>query len=221
MKNKLSYPLSFVFDKLIENSSSEINPVLEVVYREGKYLLNSRRANYSYGTLHKVFQVIFSSGILKGKETRSVLILGFGAGSVAKILQQEKKISCALVGVEPDKKVLELATKYFDLEALKGLELHVTTAEKFVEGCTEVFDLVVVDVFVDLIVPDAVQQRKFIEGLFKVTRNNGIVLYNFVVNSKSTALQFKLLLEQFSSVFAKVEVKEVLESNKMLLAYPQ
>ena len=50
---------SFFDDKTIEKTSSQINPYLEIKKEKGKYILNSKNVNYSYGGLHKAFQKIF------------------------------------------------------------------------------------------------------------------------------------------------------------------
>ncbi|MBE9480460.1 MAG: hypothetical protein IMY69_02060, partial [Bacteroidetes bacterium] len=82
---------SFFDDKTIEKTSSQINPYLEIKKEKGKYILNSKNVNYSYGGLHKAFQKIFRKINLKEEKIKNVLILGFGAGSIASILLDEYK----------------------------------------------------------------------------------------------------------------------------------
>ena len=101
---------------------------LEINRRSGHFVLDSLHVNYSFGNLHRVFQHAFQMEGLDTDALHDVLILGFGAGSVARILQDEWGCAAKLTGVEVDAGVIDLAEKYFDLKTLKYLDIQIADA---------------------------------------------------------------------------------------------
>ncbi|MCU0399207.1 MAG: hypothetical protein MUC73_14035, partial [Cyclobacteriaceae bacterium] len=59
MKSLGSKLISYVSGTLVEKRSSAISGELEVWFQNGRYVLHSPDANYSYDTLHRVFQKAF------------------------------------------------------------------------------------------------------------------------------------------------------------------
>jgi len=77
---------------------------------------------------------------------RSVLVLGLGGGSAARLVRAIAPDS-RVVGVESSAEVLEAARRWFELDAL-GIEVVHGCARHFLRGCRARFDLVIEDVFV-------------------------------------------------------------------------
>src|ERR1041385_6778137 len=130
--NFLKYLASFLFPYKVEERKSNVSGKIEVVYSKGKLVLDSAHVNYSFGGLHEGFQKAFFQFKIKEREIKNVLILGFGSGSVASILQDEYGKEINIVGVEKDLEVIELAKKYFSIEKYKNLALHCEDAFDFV-----------------------------------------------------------------------------------------
>lgn len=181
MKFFFKYFFSFIYPQQVEERNSEVSGKVTVNITRGKYTLDSVHANYSFGGLHEVFQKAFSDFKIKERETKNVLILGFGSGSVASILQNEYGKDIEITGVERDKAVIELARKYFSLEQYKNLTLINEDAYYFVFNCEKKFDLVVIDLFVDLNVPEKFTGEKFISQLGKLISETGILFFNLVI----------------------------------------
>ena len=76
----------------------------------------------------------------------AVLILGFGGGSVARLLRALSP-GAHIVGVEREAGVLRAARQHFDLGRL-GVEVRHADARHFLARCRRRFDLVVDDLFV-------------------------------------------------------------------------
>jgi len=216
LKKPLQYFLSFLFDIKIVDSQSTINPQLKVLLRNGRLILNANRANYSYDGLHKVFQIVFDKIGIKKTNPQSVLILGFGAGSVATILQKELQINCSITGVEADEEVIKLSKVHFQKDFI-NTTLFIDTAENFIQKCAKTFDLIVVDVFIDLQVPVAIQEREFLDKISKLLNPKGQIIYNFVLHSKESRKQFEMLREASNNIFSEVNILRVLDFNRVLI----
>jgi hypothetical protein len=52
-------PISYISGSIIEKRTSAVSGQLEVWYQFGTHVLHSPEANYSYDTLHTVFQKAF------------------------------------------------------------------------------------------------------------------------------------------------------------------
>ncbi len=162
---------SFIYPTKVQVCSSTISGSLEVVFSNGKHMLDTTHVNYSFGGLHLVFQRAFEVFKIKEREINNALILGFGTGSVASILENEYKKEVAITAVEKDEKVIELARKYFSIDSYKNLTVHGKDAADYILSATinstttPKFDLIVVDVFVDLLVPASCMEEEFVKGL--------------------------------------------------------
>lgn len=205
IKQVLKYLSSFILLHTVEKRRSELNSFLEVIYYNGKYLLDSPRANYSFGGLHTVFQRTFSKFGIKKREIKNALILGFGSGSVASILQDEYGKHLEIVGVEKDQAVIDLAKKYFSLERYKKLTLHCEDAYDFVQQCENKFDLIVMDVFIDLDVPDKFLDEIFISSLGKLLSEKGILFYNLVIHNEKIRDKGTKLFERMNNLIGNIE----------------
>lgn len=174
---------------------------LEVLYKNGKYMLDTANVNYSFGGLHLVFQKAFTHAGIKQREIKSVLILGFGGGSIASILQDEYGKNVEIVGVEKDEVVIELARKYFSIDKYRNLSLYCADAYDFVMNTFHTpFDLIVVDIFVDWMVPEKFLEESYLVALNKRLSATGILFYNFIIRddkSRNRAGQFYKRMENF------------------------
>ena len=177
---------------------------LEVVWQGGRMVLNALHVNYSFGSLHRVFQSAFQQLNPDFDVIRNVLILGFGAGSVAQILQHEKHCNCSITGVEIDEKVLELGRRFFQLDRLKNLKLNVTDADDFLSGTDERFDMIVVDLFLDDRIPEKFLQLAFLNRLSQHLTSDGVVLFNYLLYDFRSRQQKELFVAAFRSVFQEV-----------------
>ena len=83
---------------------------------------------------------------LPRQRRRSVLLLGLGGGSAARVVRALAP-RARIVGVEIDPSVVRLARRYFDLDAL-GIEVVLDDARAYLERCRKRFDAVLEDVFI-------------------------------------------------------------------------
>jgi spermidine synthase len=225
MKQKPQIPalkslLSYISPVTIEITSSSFNPYLEVILEGGKFSLNSRNTNYSYGSLHTLFKKTFRKLNLHWETINNALILGFGTGCVAKTINDYNP-RCRIDGVEIDRKVIELGRKYFSTNELRNTTIHHFGAETYIAECKKKYDLVIIDVYNDIDVPAEIESERFLINVLNVLESGGIVIFNKFIYSKSTADQLSSLEELYKKIFRNLEVITIMNSGKVFIAKKQ
>ncbi len=159
--------LSYLYPITLETHHSDISGKLELSLQNGKLVLDAATANYSYGSLHTVFQEVIQE--VKFTSARNkVLILGFGAGSIASILKLEKDLALKIDGVELDPVVIELFNTHFKANRLADVNLIQDDVIQFLKSSKEKYDYIFIDVFENLKVPSTLLNQQFIDLLQSV-----------------------------------------------------
>ncbi len=208
---------SYLTGILVEKQTSTISDELEVWLQNGRYVLHSSWANYSYDTLHRIFQHVFKIIQLHTKPLQKVLILGFGAGSVAHILVHEMNLRPRITGVEPDEAVIRLAKKYFAVLQYPQLNLICNHAAAFAASCPETFDLVISDVFVHTYVPEEASNREYLQHLKRLTAPGGTGMINFMAEKGEQHRQLLQLIADARAVMPTVEIIKATNVNTVLV----
>ena len=217
MKKVISFLLSFIYPFTVELDKSEINPVLEIVLSDGKYNLNSKNTNYSFGTLHLLFRKIFRKINLDWSNIKYVLILGFGTGSVAKIIKSYNP-DCDIVGVEIDQKVINLGEKYFDTGNLLRTQIICENGYNYVFSTNRKFDLVIIDVFIDRKVPDEFETKTFLFAVKEILNNNGGVIFNKVIYNREFNAQIPVLKSFYEECFGNLDLYTIMNTGKIFFS---
>ena len=209
--------LSYITELHIESSSSEHNPHLYVSLRNGRYQLCTANAIYSFEDLYDNFSEAFKLIDLNKIAGQKVLILGFGLASVPIILEKNFNKEYHYTGVEIDEEVIYLANKYAMDELSSGFNIICADAYAFAMQSEEQFDLVIMDVFFDDVIPEQFEDNLFLERLKSLTRSGGLLMYNrLAFNQKDITRTQKFYQESFSKIFDKGTYLEV-KGNWMLL----
>ncbi len=170
--------LSWIWPYPVKQVKGKITPLLEISFEHGKKVLNAGSVNYSFGVLHDVFRIALQKAKIIEFPPADVLILGFGAGSIASIIVEEYNQDPKICGVEADPIVIQIANEEFDLKQFSNLEMENCTAEKFISKNEKKFDLIAVDVFVEGNIPESCKTNEFLAGLYQGIAKNGRVVYN-------------------------------------------
>jgi len=170
-KKKLSY-----LWPITETISSKFSGELKVGWVNGKKVINTQQANYSYGGLQKVLNAGLDKISLDN--VKSVLALGMGGCCIVDSLRSRYFYSGSITGVELDPVIFDLSKKVFGIHKDKGVRLIQGDAEKFVADCTDAFDLIVIDLFIDIEVPEVFYRKEFWLQVERLLTKNGVVLFN-------------------------------------------
>ncbi len=209
--------LSYFWEQQIESVTSEINEELSVSLIKGRYQLYTTNAIYSFEDLYYNFVGAFKQMDLEKLPGRKVLILGFGLGSIPIILESKFDAFFEYTAVEIDEAVLYLANKYAVPKIHSPIQFVCADALQFVNTTEELFDMVLVDIFLDDIIPEKFSQQTFLESLSEIINPNGVILYNKLAltdedKKESTAFFSNIFHPVFENGVA-LEVK----GNHMLL----
>ena len=145
------------------------------------------------------------------------MILGFGAGSVAHILQNELHCNCKITGVEIDEKVIFLAKKYFRLNSLKNTKIIIDDAFNYVKTTKEKFDIVVVDIFIDHKIPQTFNSSEFLEKISILLSQNGRVYFNRLCYDFSSKQENKNFEKVFQKTFSNTKIIKIDTFSKNII----
>lgn len=173
MKNSLRHLIS-------KKISSKYSGILEITRLNGKKILNSENANYSYGALEEVLD--FGLAYAQAERSSNILILGLGGGSVIGLLRNKYKYYGRITAVEIDPAIIEIAIKEFRINQHPHLDLICEDALEYVNRSTEKFGFIIIDIFIDLEVPLSFYSAEFWENITRLSREGGTVLFNAGIN---------------------------------------
>lgn len=216
--NKFQKYWSYINRIVVEKTSSDFNEQLIVAIQDGKYVLNAKNANYSFASLHRVFRKVFQKIKLEDKNIESVLVLGCGAGSIPYIVYNELQLTPKMDAVEIDTKVIELGNKYFGLNQHKKLNVINNDALNYVKTITKNYDLICVDIFNGLDVPNHFTEKPFLEQLHSKLENNGMLLMNFVAYNYETKQQMLKIESDLGEIFSSLNTFKIKGINRVFYA---
>lgn len=183
MRQLLSYILPVT--KTVE---SKFSGTLEITWHNGKKYLNSQNANYSYGSLQQILKYGLEKIALS--KVNSVLVLGMGGGSVIATLREHFNYTKPITAVEIDPVIINVAATEFGISEGKNLTIYCEDALDFVKHNTKTFDLIIVDLFIDLTVPHKFLSTEFWENVLNSKSSKGDVIFNASVrDSKNETIQ--------------------------------
>lgn len=194
--------LSYFVDIQLDSAVTGLNPVLNLSLRNGRFYLTTTNAVYSFGDLYDNFSKTFEKFDFEKNKFQSLLVLGFGMGSVPYMLERVfgQKMPCT--GVEADAKIIEWASKYTLPTLTNPIELIHQDALAFVEKCSQQFGLIVVDLFLDDLVPKQFESLDFLQKTKSLLAPNGLLLFNRLADTEASLTATQHYFEKtFKSVF--------------------
>lgn len=188
---------------------------LEVTWFEGRKVLNSANANYSYGPLHRVLRygLLFTEPAAAG----NVLVLGLGGGSAVQLLREDHQVAGIITAVELDPVVIQVAAEEFGMRP--DARLRIVCADAFAWVATAPaaeFGLVVVDLFVDLELPAGLYTADFWQHLWRLLRPGGYGLVNILISTE-VLVEDQEVSAYLAGVGFSVKEMEVEEYNRLLI----
>ncbi len=199
---------------------SDVSEQIEVTWVNGNLVIDSQRANYSYGNLQKILRKgLKIIGFKNIKPMQDILILGLGGGSVAKTLVNEIGCKGNIVGVELDPVMIGIGKKYFALDHLNNLQIVQSDALSYLQNNQQNYDLIIVDIFQDVHMPDFIFSENFIQNIKSTLNTNGYLLINTIVTTQEIAEEIDFLTKKLNipGFDAKLHKQVLGEHNNLII----
>lgn len=207
--------LSYIYP-VTKTITSKYSGDLEITWYNGKKHLNSENANYSYGSLQRILK--FGLEKVQLSRVNSILILGMGGGSVIETLRADFNYTNTIEAIELDPVIIDIAKTEFGIIENQQLKIHCADAFDFVETNTKQFDLIIVDLYIDLSVPDQFLSTMFWDHVLNSKSSKGVILFNASVkNADHTKIE--TLINHLKTKVFKVDVyNNVNNTNTVIIA---
>lgn len=208
--------LSYLIDIQLDRASTPLNSKLELSLRQGRFYLTTENAVYSFGDLYDNFRQTFHRIDFSKNKIEKMLILGFGLGSVPYMLEQVFHQNIRCTGIEADGKIVEWANQHILPTLTSPTKLIHEDALIFIENNAEKFDLIVIDLFMDDLVPGQFETTDFLENIKVALSPNGLILFNRLADTPQALHDTQTFFdEKFKSIFPTASYLEI-DGNWML-----
>lgn len=191
--------------KILEERKSKYNGALRVVntWGMGTYI-QSDGLTQSGGIVESIWKSTLRHILHTKYDIQSVLILGLGGGTVAKLIRKNWP-EAKIIGVDIDPIMIELGKKYLELDKY-NVDIKIADALYFLTHHSSLtsYDLVVVDLYNGDQFPKKFESENYIHFVRTILTINGVAVFNrlYYKDKKEEARRFG---EKLVKIFPKVE----------------
>ncbi len=182
---------------ILEETHSKYNGNIKVVWdlAWGKHIVVNNLTQ-SGGIVGKIWEEILKK--LKNSKLpklQTVLILGLGGGSAAKIVYK-KWPEAKIIGVDIDERMVDLGIKYLGLDKV-GAEIVIEDACGFTTNPTSLklrgarYDLILVDLYNGDKFPEKFEKEEFLNKIKNMLSKKGIAVFNRLYGGDNRPLSMK------------------------------
>ena len=210
---------SYLIPIKIFKKKSARSKIIEVTWANGELVLDSENTNYSYGSLQRILRYgLRNIGYDKVLEMEHILLLGVAGGSVIKTLVDEIEYKGKITGVEIDPDIIQIANQYFSLDQIKQLEIIIDDAFEFVLKTKDKYDLIIIDVFEDIKMPNFLFEKFFSERVCSLLKNQGFVLFNtMILDEAHNVRNRKYISEINAKLFSSKMLPRIEDHNELII----
>ncbi len=209
-------PLSYFWPVTVKTARSEISGQIQVRMLNGKLLLDTAHANYSFGSLHRLFRKVFRHLEFPNAAPSSMLLLGLGGGSIVSIIREEYGLGLPITAVDADPVVINLAAEMFGIGRFVGVEVLCADAADFVRDSDREFGMIVADLFVDNDVPEKFTTLPFLSACHRLLAPGGRAIVNFIVGNTTQESRYRSLLANAAEAGFRCEERTVFGTNRVV-----
>ena len=208
---------SYLWPVTIKNYSSPYSGELYIRYFLGKKVLDCKHTNYSFGGLQKVLKRALEL-LPFNPDTKKILILGLGAGSVVATIRKQHSKTAHVTGVEIDATILQIAREEFGIVENSLTKLVQEDAIVFMANNADRYDLIVIDLFIIDTIPEAALEAPFLKQLVTALEPGGYVVFNTIPETMSSEnLDYIITFFESSQLTVRVMKKWGYSNNILLI----
>jgi len=156
--------------------------------------------------LRLLYSRFLSLGLTLRPDTRKVLIIGLGGGSISKIYQ--KKFPTMEIDVaEIDPEVIEVAKKYFYVQEGKNLRVHAQDGRLYLRQTPNRYDLILLDAYHADSIPFHLTTQEFFQIADQKLTAKGVTVINVIgaiIGSRSKIV--RSLIKTLRKIFPQIYV---------------
>ena len=208
----------FIPIKIFKKKSAR-SKVIEVTWANGELVLDSENTNYSYGSLQRILRYgLRNIGYSSILNMEHILLLGVAGGSVIKTLVDEIGYKGKITGVEIDSEIIQIANEYFNLNQIKQLEVIVDDAFEFVLKTKEQYNLIIIDIFEDINMPNFLFERFFSERVCSLLKDQGFVLFNTMILDEAHNVRNRKYISEINpKLFTSKMLPRIEDHNELII----
>ncbi|MFH7010745.1 spermidine synthase [Flavobacterium sp. FlaQc-52] len=211
--------ISYLIPIKIFRKKSARSKIIEVTWTNGELVLDSENTNYSYGSLQRILRYgLRNIGYKTILEMEHILVLGVAGGSVIKTLIDEIEYDGKITGVEIDPDMIQIANEYFNLNQIKQLDLIIDDAFEFVLKTKDKYDLIIIDVFEDIKMPNFLFESFFSNRICSLLKDRGFVLFNtMILDEAHNVRNRKYISEINTKLFTSKMLPRIEVHNELII----
>lgn len=119
--------------------------------------------------------------LIRGLLPKNILLIGGGAFTLPKAINKEFP-SIALDVVELDRELYKISNKYFGFKPNNKTRIFILDGNDYLKSTKQHYDLIIVDVFLNNIIPASFQTGKFTKSLKRRLVKEGVVAMNIIAS---------------------------------------
>jgi len=143
----------------------------------------------------------------------SILVLGLGGGAIPTMLHNLLE-QAEIDVVEIDPLIPVVARKYFQFTPSSRLKLHIKDASEFIRQNVSIFDMVLLDSYIEDKIPRRLTKLDFLEDAARILSPRGIFSANLI---NADRLRFNSLVKRMTSIFRDVWLLDCSQANNTLV----
>lgn len=147
---------------------------------------------------------------------KNILLLGLGGGCVIATLREDFHFRGDITAVEIDGTIIEIANDEFGLIPDEHLAIIHADASDYIRTTSEIYDLIIIDLFIDTVIPADVYTHDFWKHIRRITGKNGYFLFNASISTRRDTL-FLRLLDTIAILFSLEKYEAVRGTNTLLI----
>lgn len=193
--------MSHVTEIRLEETHSSYHDLLVVNLVHGRCQLCCEKAIYSFDDKYDNYRLAFEALNFEEYQWTNVLVLGLGLAAVPYMLEVIFDKKMHYTAIELDEVVAELAHRYTLSDLDSPTEVVIADAYQYMLMNQAKYDIIVMDVFAEDVIPAKFQTPKFYEALKNGLSENGVLLYNRLATTDEDKRENSVFLETFKQVF--------------------
>jgi len=159
-------------------------PVLDLFLYRGRWQLGATTALYSDGHRYRPLLAAFKYIKKDLRQAQNMLVLGAGLGSAAYILER-MDIQVDTTFVDIDSTVINWGKELLPHQLAEQNHWICADAQEYVSEHTVLYDVIVIDIFLDRIVPQFVSSNHFLTNCIRLLNNKSSkIVLNYIINNK-------------------------------------